>query len=47
MIKKSFICEPRGIIDVKGKGSMKTYLLKRRLSESPYGGFAGERINVG
>jgi guanylate cyclase len=47
MIKKSFICEPRGIIDVKGKGSMKTYLLKSRLSESPNDGFAGERIKVG
>jgi guanylate cyclase len=31
LIKKSFKCEPRGVIDVKGKGSMKTYLLKSRL----------------
>lgn len=31
LIKGSFHCEPRGLIDVKGKGLMKTYLLKSRL----------------
>lgn len=31
LIKNNFLCEPRGAIDVKGKGSMKTYLLKERV----------------
>jgi adenylate cyclase len=30
LIRETFLCEPRGIIDVKGKGPMKTYLLKGR-----------------
>jgi adenylate cyclase len=33
LVKNKFICEPRGEIDVKGKGSMKTYLLKSRASK--------------
>lgn len=31
LIKENFHCEPRGLIDVKGKGPMKTYLLKDKL----------------
>ena len=30
LIKDDFVCEPRGVIDVKGKGSMATYLLVDR-----------------
>jgi len=30
LIKENFRCEPRGLIDVKGKGPMRTYLLKSR-----------------
>jgi adenylate cyclase len=33
LIKNKFICELRGEIDVKGKGPMKTYFLKRRASK--------------
>ena len=28
MLKGNYVCEERGIIEVKGKGPMKTYLLK-------------------
>ena len=28
MLKGKYVCEERGIIEVKGKGPMKTYLLK-------------------
>ena len=31
LLKDSFVFEERGEIDVKGKGMMKTYLLKARL----------------
>jgi len=31
LINDKFNCEPRGMIDVKGKGPMRTYLLKGRL----------------
>jgi class 3 adenylate cyclase len=31
LIRNSFLCEPRGAIEVKGKGQMQTYLLKKRL----------------
>ena len=31
LIKESFYCEPRELINVKGKGMMQTYLLKHRL----------------
>lgn len=31
LIKENFDCEPRGLIDVKGKGPMQTYLLKDKL----------------
>jgi class 3 adenylate cyclase len=31
LIKEDFRCEPRGLIDVKGKGPMQTYLLKNKL----------------
>jgi adenylate cyclase len=47
LIKNDFICEPRGAIDVKGKGSMKTYLLKERVSESTTTPFAGAQIKDG
>jgi len=47
LIRNNFICEPRGIINVKGKGSMKTYLLMRRVSEPANDGFIGEYINDG
>jgi class 3 adenylate cyclase len=30
LLGEKFICEARGVIEVKGKGSMQTYLLKRR-----------------
>jgi len=33
LIKESFHCEPRELINVKGKGPMHTYLLKNRLSK--------------
>ena len=32
LIKDEFVCEPRGAIEVKGKGEMKTYIL---VSEKP------------
>ncbi|MGB2897384.1 MAG: adenylate/guanylate cyclase domain-containing protein [Anaerolineales bacterium] len=47
LIRNNFICEPRGIIDVKGKGSMKTYLLRRRVSEPANDGFVREHIKDG
>jgi adenylate cyclase len=31
LIKENFYCEARGMIDIKGKGPMQTYLLKTRL----------------
>ena len=31
LIKENFHCEPRGLIDIKGKGQMQTYLLKTKL----------------
>ena len=31
LIKENFHCEPRGTIEVKGKGPMQTYLLKNKL----------------
>ena len=31
LIKEKFHCEPRGLIDIKGKGPMQTYLLKNKL----------------
>jgi adenylate cyclase len=31
LIKENFYCESRGMIDIKGKGPMQTYLLKNRL----------------
>ncbi len=30
LIQEHFVCEPRGMIEVKGKGLMQTYLLKNR-----------------
>ena len=30
LIRDRFVCEPRGVISVKGKGDMKTYLLLSR-----------------
>lgn len=30
LLGEKFVCEARGVIEVKGKGSMQTYLLKRR-----------------
>lgn len=47
LIRNNFICEPRGVIDVKGKGSMKTYLLKKRISESANTSYDVEQIKVG
>lgn len=31
LIKESFHCEPRGLVDIKGKGTMQTHLLKGKL----------------
>ncbi|MHA1564533.1 MAG: adenylate/guanylate cyclase domain-containing protein [Alphaproteobacteria bacterium] len=31
-LKDTYICEPRGVIDVKGKGELQTYLLKRKIN---------------
>jgi len=31
LIKENFHCEPRGLIDIKGKGPMQTYMLKTKL----------------
>ncbi len=33
LIRDSFVCEPRGIIPVKGKGDMTTYVLVARRAE--------------
>jgi adenylate cyclase len=30
LIRDRFVCEPRGVISVKGKGNMNTYLLLAR-----------------
>ncbi len=34
LIRDTFVCEPRGVIPVKGKGDMTTYLLVSRRSEA-------------
>ncbi len=34
LIRDRFVCEPRGVISVKGKGEMTTYLLVGRRSET-------------
>ena len=47
LIKNNFICEPRGAIDVKGKGSMNTYLLKDRVSEPANTPSAGAQLRAG
>jgi class 3 adenylate cyclase len=33
MVKGAFVCEPRGLVEVKGKGMMQTYFLGQRLRE--------------
>lgn len=30
LIRDGFVCEPRGVVSVKGKGDMNTYLLVSR-----------------
>ena len=33
-LKDSFVCEPRGLIEVKGKGQLETWILRERASVS-------------
>jgi guanylate cyclase len=40
LVKDEFLCEPRGLIDVKGKGAMQTYLLMSRRDASGADRFA-------
>ncbi len=35
LIRDKFVCEPRGVISVKGKGDMDTFLLISRRVEAP------------
>ncbi len=35
LIRDQFVCEPRGVVTVKGKGDMKTYLLAARRIDPP------------
>ena len=34
-LKDNYVCEERGIIDIKGKGKMKTYFLKGKVNKKP------------
>jgi hypothetical protein len=34
-LKEHYLCEERGLIDVKGKGKMKAYFLKGKLNKRP------------
>jgi len=36
LIRDRFVCEPRGVISVKGKGNMNTYLLLARKSNTAH-----------
>jgi guanylate cyclase len=40
LVRDEFVCEPRGLIDVKGKGAMQTYLLISRRDASGADRFA-------
>ena len=35
LIREKFVCEPRGVVSIKGKGDMDTYLLVSRRVEAP------------
>lgn len=36
LIRNDFVCEPRGIIEVKGMGDTETYFLLARRSDEPH-----------
>lgn len=36
LIRDKFVCEPRGVVTVKGKGEMETYFLTSRRAEAPH-----------
>lgn len=35
LLRDQFVCEPRGVVNVKGKGDMNTYLLLARRTDAP------------